>query len=119
VDGVTEIFTVAEVNADSSGNGTYFYYFDQQNERYLYFTVNGQAVGNYDGTAGNLIETIHHGQNNWDLSSGQSFDNCQISAYGNTGEPIIGTFGGTLVNYGVQPPQTVTVSGDFNIIRSF
>lgn len=118
VDGVTEIFTVAEADIDSSGAGTYLYHFSQQNENNIYLILNGQTAGNYDGSPNNIIEIIENQQKSWNIY-GQSFDNFEITSFGNTGEPIIGTFGGTLTNNGVQPPQTVTVTGDFNIIRDF
>lgn len=119
VDGISAVYTVSSAFIDSSGVGTYFYFNDQANQRYIWFVINGQAVGNYDGPAGNIVETINDAQNNWILSNGQSFDNCEITAYGNTGEPVTGTFGGTMTNSATQPPQTVTVTGDFNIIRNF
>ncbi|MBK9013347.1 MAG: carboxypeptidase regulatory-like domain-containing protein [Saprospiraceae bacterium] len=118
VDGVTAVYSVAQAFIDSSGVNTYLFFNDQATQRSIYVRVFGQTVGNYDGVTGNFCEAIGDGINNWQLT-GQYFDNFEISAYGNTGEPIIGTFGGTMTNNFPQPPQTVTVTGDFNIIRNF
>jgi len=121
VNGVTAVYTPATAFIDSSGVETYFNFYDQTNQVYLWFTVKGQTVGNYDGSTGNYFEIIDDPSNNWTFQSsgGSAFDNCEITAYGNTGEPIIGTFSGLLTNIGVQPPETVMVTGDFNIIRNF
>lgn len=120
VDGVTAIYTGASVSQDSSqfGVGTVIQYWSNNQNSYFYLDIGGQAVGNYGGNGGNVIYTIYDAVKNWDLGN-QSFPNLEITSYGNTGEPIIGNFSGTIINNWQQNPQPVTVSGNFNIIRDF
>ena len=116
IDGVMQIYTVAAVEKDSMGTGTAFNFYSQSPSSSIWFEINGQIAGNYSGSA-NSLNTLYDELHGWNIFW-QSFDNFEVTSYGNTGEPIIGTFGGTL-NNNSQPPTTVTVTGDFNIIRNF
>ncbi|MCC6723407.1 MAG: hypothetical protein IT258_02775 [Saprospiraceae bacterium] len=123
VDGVTAIYTVASATQDSSSfaNGTTFNYYSPLNfNPYISFDVSGQTVGSYGGSSGNLLYILSDNQNGWNLQWSQSFDILEITEYGsNIGDKIIGNFSGTMVNNATQPPQNVSVSGDFNITRDF
>lgn len=116
VDGVTALYTVAETSSDSLSNTTFSFY-NQQTQQYIYLNIGQQAAGNYDAP-NNGYNSIYDGVNQWNISG--TFPSFEVTEYGNTGEPIIGTFSGTMTNFWVQQsPQTVTVTGDFNVIRSF
>lgn len=123
VDGVTAIYTVASAAKQDSGvfsNGTFFkfIYFGLHNT-HIAFEVAGRSVGNYGGLFYNYIYNIDDSQYGWKIEH-QIFDNLEITEYGaNVGDKIIGNFYGTLINNATQPPQTVSVSGDFNITRDF
>jgi hypothetical protein len=116
IDGVTNIYTPVSVT-DSLGTGFEIHFYNPSNQGSVFLEVYGQGVGDYSGTGHNILYWFDP-VNNW-IFEGQQFDNFEITAFGNTGEPIIGTFSGSLTNYGVQPTASVTVSGDFNIIREF
>lgn len=119
VDGATPatIYNPSYAYPDSTATGLNATSFNHylNNAAYIYFTVDGMTAGDYSGS--NSIFSFSDFTNGWDFGQGQSFDNFNISQYGAVGEEIIGTFGGTLTNYAVQPPATVTVTGSFNIIR--
>ncbi len=116
VNGVTAIYTPAVVT-DSLSIGFEISYYNPSNQGSVFLEIFGQAVGDYSGTGHNILYWFDPA-NNW-IFEGQQFDNFEITEFGNTGEPIIGNFSGILTNYGVQPPADVTITGSFNIIRSF
>ncbi len=99
----------------AGGLGTSFTYITPTGAVTVHFTVPGLTAGNYDSN--NILVSINDPDNQWQFGQGENFSSFEITQYGNVGEPITGTFGGTLTNYAVQPPVTVTVTGDFNIIR--
>ncbi len=117
----TVIYSPAQVFQDSTvvgGMGTSFVYLDNNNPAGAYsifFQVEGVAAGNYDGS--NYIEVFSDFTNNWAFGQGENFDTFTIDEYGDVGEPIIGSFEGTLTNWAVQPAVQVDVTGQFNIIR--
>ena len=73
------------------------------------------TAGDYSND--HTISILSDPGNDWQFGQGETFDSFIISEYGNFGEPVKGTFGGTMTNYATQPPATVTVSGTFDIIR--
>lgn len=119
VNGVTQVYTVATASKDSLPNGTGFYFYasNQNLWQQISLSINGQVAGNYDApnNGGNYI---YDAVNQWIFETA-SFPNFEITQYGNTGEPIIGTFGGTVDNYWGTIPVPVTISGEINIIRDF
>lgn len=100
-DGESEA-TIAATSLDSDGNRT------------VYILLAGQGVGDYSGDTGNDVDFIDPSIG-WSLSG--SLSSFVISQYGDIGEPIVASFSGQLVNEGVDPPETVEISGSFNIIR--
>lgn len=110
------------IDSTSTGIGTYFTHENFSNPAdtiYLSFSMDGITGGNYDNDNGinAIIDDTHQWAfGDW-FGAQETFSSFNVSSYGAVGEPIIGTFGGTLTNYGVQPATTVTVTGSFNIIR--
>jgi hypothetical protein len=118
VDGVTAVYTVALITQDSF-SGTVLTYANSSNNISTAIYFAGQNVGSYGGPTGNSLYALYDLQNGWEMQSA-SFDNFEITEYGaNIGDKIIGNFSGNLVNNATQPPQNVTVSGDFSINRDF
>ncbi|MBI1225061.1 MAG: hypothetical protein GC192_07460 [Bacteroidetes bacterium] len=115
VNGVTAVYTVAEASPDSITGTAFSFYSNQQPSQSVYLTITQQAAGTYDAPDNNSY--IYDAVNMWQI--GGSFPNFEITQYGNTGEPIIGTFGGTVTNNWAQNPTPITVSGEINIIRDF
>ncbi|MCG8327149.1 MAG: hypothetical protein MI974_05660 [Chitinophagales bacterium] len=85
----------------------------------VFFLFPGDDVGDYGASSGNpatfneLVEENH----NWYFNSNSGvLETFEVSAYGEIGEPIIGSFSGNLVNQstGLEVP----VSGSFNVIRT-
>lgn len=116
VDGDEVVFTPASVFPDSVG-GTYISYYGQNNQDNIFLIFNGETVGSYGGLGNNFIEVIFVENNGWALNNQEGFDDFEVTAFGNVGEPIIGNFSGTLTNSFTQPATLVSVTGDFNIIR--
>ena len=118
---VSVVYTPSQVFMDSlisGGTGTALWYFDSNtpaNGVNLHLTVGGMTAGDYSNA--NIINTFSDANNNWNFGQGQDFDYFNIDEYGDFGESVNGTFGGTMTNYGVQPPVTVTLTASFNIIR--
>lgn len=118
VDGVTQLYVpMYEATTDTTGAGTSIQ-FNNLQEQFFDIVFNGQTTGDYSGT-GNHINYFGDYVNVWYFNFGETFDNFIITEYGNTGEAIKGTFSGSLLNTGVQPAQTVNVSGHFSVIRGF
>ncbi len=117
----TAIYSPAQVYQDSTvagGIGTSFSYLDGNNPNgdiVIFFNVDGLSAGNYDGS--NFIEVFSDFGNSWSFGQGETFDTFIIDEYGDVGDSIIGSFGGTLTNWAVQPAVQVDVTGEFNIIR--
>lgn len=97
-------------------SSTYFGAFNPLNNSSVYISFHGSEVGNYDGEDGNRLTYINHPDNNWNFTY-DSFDFFEVTDYGEIGEPIIGSFSGTLMNEYFDPPEEVIVTGEFNIIR--
>ncbi len=117
---VTAIYTPSYAYPDSTnagGTGTAFSHFSNNpnGSPNIYFNIDGSTTGDFSNN--NFLEIFYDPNNEWDLGQGQSFSSFIVTEYGNVGEPIIGTFSGTLNNNFIQPATTVTVSGSFNIIR--
>jgi hypothetical protein len=118
---ITAVYTTAYAYQDSLGTGgafgTAFSYYDNTpvGTTYLYFGVGGEAVGDYSNN--NSIYSIQDNENQWNFGQGQTFSSFEIAEFGAIGEPVIGTFSGTLTNFALQPPADVTVTGSFNITR--
>jgi len=115
IDGENAIYLDARIGTDSMGNTIIFQYFNQggdvSNINLIFY---GEEVGNYGGINGNTIQLFSDEANAWNL---QGFlENFEVSSFGTSGEPVIGTFSGTLTNTLTMPPEEVDVSGDFNII---
>ena len=111
------------IDSTATGLGTYFIFEDLSipaDTIYMSFSMNGMVTGNYDNT-NNVINAIIDDTNQWAFgdwfSAQETFSSFNVSSYGAVGEPIIGTFGGMLTNYGVQPPAVVSVAGSFSVIR--
>jgi hypothetical protein len=117
VDGVTALYVPAYII--SGANSTTISYSDSlTQDAFIYMGFNGDTPGNYDGDSGNWLEFIQDNWNNWVLSpSTNSFDTFEVTEFGNVGEPIIGAFSGTAINFAVQPSVQVNITGNFNIIR--
>jgi len=117
---MTVIYSPAQAFVDSTATGLFgtgFSYFENNNpagSSAIYFSVDGQATGDYSSS--NYLEIFNDPNNNLMFGQGENFSQFNISEYGNFSEPVIGTFGGTLTNWGVQPPVQVTVSGQFNLL---
>lgn len=115
----TYIYAPSNLYADSlvtGGTGTALSYYDNSGGGNIYISVAGNTVGDYSNA--HFIEVVEDPSNDLSLSQGQvSFDYFTFDEYGNFGESVTGTFGGDMINYGVQGPVNVTVTGTFNIIR--
>lgn len=114
------LYTEALIRTDSTGAGVvpYFSFSDNSNPAggaAIGFGINGIVPGNYDDN--NFIEIFSDPANNWNFAQGQKFDTFTLDEYGAVGEPVKATFGGTFTNWDTQPPTTVSITGDLNIIR--
>jgi len=115
VDGNTATYVNARITFEEEFEATIAVSpFDSDGNRAVYILLAGQGVGDYSGNTGNDVDFIDPSKG-WSLSG--SLSSFVISQYGDIGEPIIGSFSGQLVNEGVDPPETVEINGDFNIIR--
>ncbi len=118
VDGVEEVFYPAYLlQTDSlagSGAGTLIYYYGQGNNSFSFYFL-GESTGDYSGSA-NGLDRLLYPNKGWVFESG-SFENFDVTAYGAVGEPVIGSFSGTMYNYAANPPGNVSVSGNFRIRR--
>ena len=121
VDGVTALYTNPTVQTDTFNNDTTatgytnIQAFAQQTgggEYYIYFGFEGTTMGSYGGDA-NYIEIIQDYGLEWQFQGGQ-FENLVVTAYGEPGEAIIGTFSGLLTT---PSGPTANVSGSFSVIR--
>lgn len=116
VDGVTALYIPGQIF--SGLNSTSISYSDSlTQDAYIFMGFNGSTTGNYDGGNGNWLEFIQDNSNGWAIGGTDSFDNFEVTEYGNVGEPIIGNFSGTATNFATQPSVQVNVVGKFNIIR--
>ena len=86
------------------------------NNTRIAMSLYGITAENYDGEAGNRLNYIDHPTNNWYFPN-NAFDFFEVTSYGEIGEPVIGSFSGTLMNRYFDPPVEVFVTGEFNIIR--
>lgn len=116
IDGVTAIYTPVYVT-DSLGTGFEMSFYNPTNQGTVFLEVYGLSAGDYSGSGNNILYW-YDPVNSWTFE-GQQFDNFEITSFGNTGEPIIGNFSGTMLNYSTQPAQNVMITGNFNVIRSF
>ena len=119
---VTAIYKPAYVYPDTitptGGIGTSFSFYENNNPNQainIWFSVDGSSAGDYSNT--NNIYSFSDPDKVWDFGQGQAFSSFIIDEYGNVGEPVKGTFEGTFTNFAVQPNTTVTVTGEFDIIR--
>ena len=121
VNPITAVYTPSYIYPDSIGSvndGTIISYFDNSTPNgitSIYMMVPGQTAGDYSTT--HIVETIMDGSRGWSIGSGELFSNFVITEFGDVGEPVIGSFSGTMTNYFTQPPVSVTLTGSFNIIR--
>lgn len=112
--GATTVYTPVEAGVDAGD--TYFFHNMNQDSVRFDFYVTGSTVGNYDAPA-NFFTNFLNTQIGLYFADAQ-LENFEITSFGNVGEPIIGTFSGTVNNYWSGTPQPVMVSGDFNVIRN-
>ncbi len=115
----TLVYTVANVYQDSTitGLGTSFVYWGNNpgGNLNIYMQVDGLTAGDYSNS--NYVEIFADAANEIYFGQGENFSSFIIDTYGNVGELVEGTFGGTMTNFGVNPPMQVTVTGDFSITR--
>jgi hypothetical protein len=115
VDGNSAIYLNCRITYNEEFGGTVAVSpLDSSGGRAVHITVGGQDVGSYGGDTGNLLR-INDSMRGWNITGATS--SFLISQYGDIGENIIASFSGQLVNEGVDPPETVEIIGDFNIIR--
>ncbi|HHM20402.1 MAG TPA: carboxypeptidase regulatory-like domain-containing protein [Bacteroidetes bacterium] len=88
------------------------------NTSFVYFGFSTLSPSAGDYSDNNYVEIIYDDALSWSLTDNTAtgFDSFIVEEFGTFGEPVIGTFEGTLTNTAVQPPQQVAVSGTFNII---
>ena len=114
VEGTQERYFPAFAGPDSLGDGTVIR-FDLLDQTVI-MNFDGEDVGDYSGESNNFIEYISDVPNGWTFE-GNFFEFFEVTAYGDIGEPITGSFSGTLTNYFQQPETDVIVTGEFSIIR--
>jgi hypothetical protein len=112
VDGDNALYMGGGVFPDSIG-GSFIYHWSQEGTS-VSINFAGATTGDYSGDD-NYVISITDESRGWNLSG--NFENFEVTAFGTFGEPVIGTFSGTLTNNLVQPPEQVSVSGDFNLKR--
>jgi hypothetical protein len=119
VDGQQALFYNAELSINDSANvsTTFIYVYDSGNDNNVRIDISGSSAGNYNGQEGNRVDFISHPDNNWNLTS-QHFEVFEVTAFGEIGETVTGSFSGSLMNEYYDPPIEVFVTGDFNIIRN-
>jgi len=112
VDGESALYIGGGVYPDSIG-GSFIYHWTQGGAN-VSINFAGETAGDYSGDDNYVISITDQSQG-WNLSG--NFENFEVTAFGTFGEPVIGTFSGTLTNNLAQPPEQVSVSGDFNLKR--
>ncbi|NJO01570.1 MAG: hypothetical protein HC880_07675 [Bacteroidia bacterium] len=120
VDDVEAVYPAIIVVNDSSGTQgfSYIHTIGNNNQNYaIGFGFSDKKAGDYSSPNLSFLEVFYDNIRGWSIRG--NFSSFIVTEFGSAGEAVKGTFRGEMLNYGngSNTPDTVTVSGEFDIIR--